>query len=144
MENNKRVLNTNTGERLSGERVLRYGKLWRAIAYLIILSIIVLSLIPNPEEVTPFKVSDKIQHTLAYAVAMFWFGLCYRRERLYIIGVILILLGTLIEFIQGQTGYRDMSLYDLFANITGIAIGLALSFSRLSWALLYVEKLLFR
>ncbi len=63
----------------AGERVLRLNYLWHLIAYLIIFSIIVLSLIPHPEEITHLTFSDKIQHTLAYAVAMFWFGLCFRR-----------------------------------------------------------------
>jgi VanZ family protein len=144
MKNNKKVLNTNTNDKLSGERALRYSNLWRTIAYLIILSIIVLSLIPNPEDVTPFSASDKLLHVIAYTVAMFWFGLCFRRDRLYIIGIILIALGIIIEFVQGQTGYREMSLYDILANITGIVIGILLSFSRLSWTLHYFEKLLFR
>ncbi|NLD35663.1 MAG: VanZ family protein [Desulfatiglans sp.] len=144
MGNNKRDRSTGTYEAISEERVLRYSNLWRAIAYLIIISIIVLSLIPNPDEVTPFSASDKVLHTIAYAVCMFWFGLCYGRDKLYIIGLILIVLGIVIEIIQGQTGYRDMSLYDIFANIAGVLIGFLLSFSRLSWTLHYFEKLLFR
>jgi VanZ family protein len=144
MDNNKMDNKTAAHKAVAEERVLRLNRLWHAIAYLIILSIIVLSLIPYPEEVTPFQVSDKIQHALAYAVAMFWFGLCFKRDRLYIIGIILLILGIVIELIQGQTGYRTMSLYDIFANITGIVIGLLLSFSRLSLALQYIEKLLFR
>jgi VanZ family protein len=129
---------------VTGERMLRLNNLWHAIAYLIILSIIVLSLIPHPEEITHFTFSDKIQHIMAYAVSMFWFGLCYRRDRLYKIGIILLILGIVIEVIQGQTGYRTMSFYDVVANVTGIAIGLMLSFSRLSLMLQYIEKLFFR
>jgi hypothetical protein len=37
-----------------------------------------------------------------------------------------------------------MILYHVFANITGIVLGLILSFTRLSLALHYFEKLLFR
>jgi VanZ family protein len=131
-------------ENVTENRELRYGNLWQTIGYLIILSIIVLSLIPNPEKLTPFSASDKVLHIIAYAVSMFWFGLCFRRDRLYIIGIFLVILGIIIEVVQGQTGYRTMSLYDIFANITGIVIGLLLSFSRLSLTLHYIEKLLFR
>lgn len=144
MDKNKTENKDSIQEAVTGERALRYSNLWQVIAYLIILSIIVLSLIPNPEKVTPFSASDKILHTLAYAAAMFWFGLCFRRGRLFIIGIILIILGIIIEIIQGQTGYRTMSFYDVVANVTGIAIGLMLSFSRLSLTLQYIEKLLFR
>ena len=144
MTNNITDNKTAKYDAVTEERVLRLSKLWRTIGYLIILTIIVLCLIPNPEEVTPFNASDKVQHALAYAVAMFWFGLCYRRDRLYKIGIILLILGIVIEVIQGQTGYREMSLYDVFANITGVVIGLMLSFSRLSLTLQYIEKLFFR
>ena len=58
------------------EEVLRYKNIWRSIAYLIMLVIIVLSLIPDPGDVTPFSASDKLMHILAYAVSMLWFGLC--------------------------------------------------------------------
>ena len=66
----------------SVEGVLRFKNFWRSIAYLIIFIIIVLSLIPVPEDTMPFSASDKLLHTLAYAVSMLWFGLCFKRERL--------------------------------------------------------------
>lgn len=122
------------------EGVLRFKKIWHSLAYLIILVIIVLSLIPDPDKITPFSASDKLLHTLAYAVSMFWFGLCFKRERLFSLGAGLVLLGIALEFIQGQTGYRTMSLYDIIANCAGVLIGLALSFSRLSKSLQYIEQ----
>ncbi|MGD9158022.1 MAG: hypothetical protein PVG39_06420 [Desulfobacteraceae bacterium] len=123
------------------ERMLRYKNIWRSIAWLIILAITVLSLIPDPEDITPFAASDKFMHTLAYAVCMLWFGLCFKREKLFIIGTGLILLGIALEIIQGQTGYRTMSFYDIIANCAGVLIGLVLSFSRLSRSLQYIEQL---
>jgi VanZ family protein len=144
MSNSKIENKVSIQKAVTGERVLKYSNLWQVIAYFIILLIIFLSLIPNPEEVTPFSASDKVLHIIAYAVAMFWFGLCFRRDRLYVIGIVLVILGILIEIVQGQTGYREMSLYDIYANITGIVIGFLLSFSRLSLTLHYIEKLLFR
>jgi VanZ family protein len=144
MGNMKRDKNGLSHKTVTEERVLRFNKLWHAMAYLIILTIIILSLIPHPEEITHLTFSDKIQHVLAYAVAMFWFGLCFRRDRLYIIGIILFIMGVIIEIIQGQTGYRTMSFYDVVANVTGVLIGLLLSFSRLSLALQYIEKLFFK
>ncbi|NLA75750.1 MAG: VanZ family protein [Deltaproteobacteria bacterium] len=141
---NKTENNSENNEALTGKRALKYGGLWRAIGFLIILLIIVLSLVPNPEEISPVSVSDKLLHIIAYAASMFWFGLCIKREKLYIAGIILAVLGIIIEFIQGQTGYREMSLYDIYANIAGILIGFLLSLTRLSLALHYIEKKLFR
>lgn len=123
---------------------LRYKNAWRSIAWLIILVIIVLSLIPDPDKITPFSASDKIMHALAYGVAMFWFGLCFRRKKLYLIALFLILLGIVLEVIQGQTGYRTMSFYDIIANCAGVLIGLALSFSPLVKTLQYIEHRLLK
>ena len=122
------------------DAVLRYKNIWCTIAYLIVLVIIVLSLIPEPDKITPFSASDKLMHTVAYAVSMLWFGLIYKRRKILVIGAGLILLGIALEIIQGQTGYRTMSLYDIIANFAGVLIGLVLSFSRLSNALQYVEQ----
>lgn len=124
--------------------VLRLKNVWHAIAYLIILVIIILSLIPNPEELTPFSASDKVMHALAYAVSMLWFGLCFKRDKLFYIGAGLILLGIALEIVQGQTGYRTMSLYDIFANCIGVLIGLLLSYSPVSNVLQYIEQRFFK
>ena len=126
------------------ERRLRHISVWRSIGYLITLSIVVLSLIPDPERITPFSFSDKFLHVLAYAFSMFWFGLCFKRDKLLIIGAGLIILGIVLEVIQGKPGYRTMSLYDIIANCLGVFIGLILSFSPVSRSLQYIEKLLIR
>ena len=131
---------SNSAGTYPGEKELRYKGIWRSIGYLIALSIIVLSLIPNPERITPFSASDKLLHVLAYAFSMFWFGLCFNRDKLLIIGAGLIILGIILEIIQGQTGYRTMNLYDIIANCLGVFIGLILSFSRVSRSLQHIEK----
>ena len=122
------------------EGVLRFKNIWRLIAYLIILTIIVLSLIPDPEKITPFHASDKIMHALAYAFAMLWFGFCFKGKKLFISAAALILLGIVLEIVQGQTGYRTMDFYDGVADCVGVFTGLMLSFSRLSNALQYFEQ----
>jgi len=122
------------------EDVLRYKNIWRLIGYLIIITIIVLSLIPDPDKVTPFHASDKLMHTLAYAFAMLWFGFCFKGKKLFTSAAALVLLGIVLEIVQGQTGYRTMDFYDGVANCAGVFTGLVLSFSRLSNALQYIEQ----
>ena len=141
MSKNKLNPDINLSGTIPEEGELRYKNIWRSLAYLIILVIIVLSLIPDPDKITPFSASDKLMHTLAYAVSMLWFGFCFKREKLYAIGSGLILLGITLEIVQGQTGYRTMSFYDIVANCAGVLIGLVLSFSRLSKSLQYIEQL---
>jgi VanZ family protein len=135
---------TDSSGTISAGGALKYKNLWRSIAYLIIIVIIVLSLIPDPDKLTPFSASDKLMHTLAYAVSMLWFGLCFKREKLPTIGAGLIFLGIALEIIQGQTGYRSMSIYDIIANCVGVFIGLGLSFSPLSRSLRYLEQRLLK
>lgn len=134
--------NINSSSAIPEEAVLRYRNVYRSIAYIIILVIIVLSVIPDT--ITPFSASDKFLHTLAYAVSMLWFGLCFKRERLLAIGAGLVILGVALEVIQGRTGYRTMSLGDIIANFTGVIIGLVISFSRFSKVLQYVEQRLLK
>ena len=126
------------------DRGLRYKKIWRSIAYIIILIIIVLSLIPHPERLAPFSASDKLLHAMAYAFTMLWFGFCFKRDKLLPIGAGLILLGVALEVAQGQTGYRTMSFHDIIANCVGVLFGLLLAFSRLSNALMYFEYKFFK
>ena len=140
MNRNKIKPDLDPSDTIPAEKSLRFKNTWRSIAYVIILIIIVLSLIPDPEKFTPFSASDKLMHALAYAVCMFWFGLCFKRDKLFHIGAGLIILGVALEIVQGQTGYRTMSFYDIVANCVGVFIGLAFSFSRLSNALQYIEQ----
>ncbi len=119
---------------------LKLKNVWRSIAWLIILVIIFLSLMPDPQKVTPFSASDKLLHTLAYGVAMIWFGLCFKRDKLYPIGAGLVFMGIALEVIQGQTGYRTMSLFDIFANCAGVAVGLLFSISPFSKSLYFIER----
>ena len=111
----------------SAEKELRYKNVWRSIAWFIILAITFLSLMPDPQKVTPFSASDKLLHTLAYGAAMIWFGLCFKRDKLFPIGAGLVFMGIILELIQGLTGYRTMSLFDIFANTAGVVIGFLFS-----------------
>lgn len=144
MSDDKANPSNNPAAAMSSEGMLRHKNIWRSIAYLIILVIIILSLIPDPGKVTPFSASDKLMHTLAYAVSMLWFGFCFKREKLFIIGAGLVFLGIALEIIQGQTGYRNMSFCDIIANCAGVIIGLLLSFSPLSRSLQYIEQRLLK
>jgi VanZ family protein len=140
MNNNRIKPDISTLGSIPEEGVLRFKNIWRLIAYLIVLTIIVLSLIPDPEKITPFHASDKIMHALVYAFAMLWFGFCFKGKKLFTSAAVLVLLGIVLEIIQGQTGYRTMDFYDGVADCVGVFIGLMLSFSRLSNALQYIEQ----
>jgi VanZ family protein len=120
---------------------LKYIKLWLVIGWIQIAIVIWLSLTPAPPELPGFHGMDKLLHFFAYLFLMFWFGLCYTHGwKLRFIGTGLIILGILLELIQGEVGYRMFSYYDMMANCLGVFSGWFISFTSLSMTLVYLEK----
>jgi hypothetical protein len=73
--------------------LLRWLPLWLATGWLLVASIIYLSLAPAPPSID-LPEGDKLEHVLAYAVLMFWFAQMYYRTRsrlLFAVGFIHVL-----------------------------------------------------
>ena len=72
--------------------------------------------------------ADKVVHFIMYfflGTILFLEGSGYHKKQLSILyllwsGIILVLFGALMEFIQKFISYRSASLYDIFANMGGI------------------------
>ena len=64
--------------------------------------------------------NDKLIHFLLYLVPMAWFGQLRLRRHWLALGFIL--LGFLLELIQGQTRYRTFEWLDVVANSTGVIV----------------------
>ena len=58
---------------------------------------------------------------VAYGVLMAWFCQLYRKRILYAAGFIL--MGVVLEVIQGQLGYRSYEVLDMVANTLGVLLG---------------------
>lgn len=126
-------------------RPLRLRKLWLTLGWLAIGVLVYQSLTPSPVELPEFALSDKLAHFLAYAWIMLWFGFIYppgKRHRL--LGLSLILLGVTLEMLQGAGGYRSMEIADASFNALGVLAGGLLSHTRLSSALLWAERMIYR
>ncbi len=106
---------------------LKYSKLWLALGALLIALIWYLSLTPEPPN-TGIENGDKIGHFLAYALLMGWFAQIYiqPKPRLWLL-LGFILMGVLLEILQGMTEFRTYSYADMAANSSGVFIGLLLS-----------------
>ena len=93
--------------------------------------IVWLSLTPSlPEVDLGVEESDKLEHIFAYAPLMFWFCLLYARNGTRLAYAALwIAMGVALEFAQGETGYRNFEVFDMFANTLGVLIGWALAFA---------------
>lgn len=109
--------------------------LYLVLAWGIVLSIIVLSLIPGPS-IAKFRLQDllaidKLGHFLFYGSAAFCFLKYYSITKLvspiWIIGIALFLMGLSLEIIQSISNQgRQFDVLDLLANTLGIYAGFKL------------------
>ena len=124
---------------------MKLKNLWLIIGSALILLVIVVSLIPDPPNPGDFKGSDKIGHFSAYAFMMLWFAQIYVRNRIRgAIGLAFIILGIVLECLQGLSGYRTFEYADMGANTSGVLFALLLAQTPLSKSLAAAERLLFR
>ena len=87
---------------------------------MLVLGVVVGSLLPG-SEVPAVSVSDKLQHFAAYALLALWFGGLSHREAHGWVALALLLLGALMEVLQGVLPlHRTADLRDLLANALGI------------------------
>ncbi len=116
---------------------LRLAKFWFVLAYILLLVLGILSLIPAPD----VGGSDKLAHFVSYAVLSAWFSLLVeQRKSLWLILFGLISYGLLLELLQGFTSYRSEDMADAVANSLGVITGLAFYFSPLRRILRVVDN----
>ena len=87
------------------------------------MAIFYFSLIPSEASQYPDSHMDKLIHFSCYAALSVWFGQIIKSKYTIPLWILFILMGTLIEFLQRETGYRQYELLDIFANTIGIIIG---------------------
>ena len=119
---------------------LRFKHLWLAIGCLLIVYVFYSSLRPDPIELD-IDDFDKYAHTFAYFVLMGWFTQIYQqKKRVLILAVGFVLMGILIEILQGFSGYRQFDYYDMLANSSGVLLGWLLSMTPLKNTLSYFDQ----
>lgn len=96
---------------------------------------------------TPIRISvhygDKLGHMIAYTLLMTWFVQIYqRRAWLLLHAVLLLILGTTLEFIQESHG-RYFEYADMAANSIGVLLGFLVVKTPLRDVLLRLERRLF-
>jgi len=118
---------------------LKYRRLWLFVGYGLVAYVIYSSLTPSPVHVDVSNF-DKYAHTLGYFVLMGWFMQLYHvRKNISQCGVLLILMGVSLEFIQDLTGYRFFDIYDMMANTAGVLLAWSLSKTPFPKVLSYFE-----
>ena len=118
--------------RLETESELGLLKFWFGLAFIWLLALGIVSLIPSPD----LGGNDKIGHFIAYAMLSAWFSLIVKQQKsLWLIFIGLISYGILLEILQSLISYRSGDLTDAVANSLGVTTGLAFYFSPL-WRIL--------
>ena len=121
-------------------RELRFIRLWLTIGFLLVGVVCFFTLTPSPPDMGDFPESDKIGHLVAYSAIMLWFGFIYLHGKQYMrIGFAFIIMGIVLELIQGMLDYRSFSTLDMGANACGVLMGWLLARTRLAEALVRFE-----
>ena len=99
---------------------MHYRVFWLLLGWLYVLLLLYGSLIRVPDINTYIDHTDKLIHFLLYFLLAGWFIQLYSRQsqRIVILGSA-ILLGIIIEFLQGLTTYRSFDMLDALANSIG-------------------------
>ena len=121
--------------------MLKYRSAWLVGGWLLVSLIVYLSLTPHPPSPLSFPNADKLEHGFAYAVLSWWFCQIYLslRQRGIVI-VAMIIMGVVIEFLQGWSGYRYFEYADMLANSTGVMLGYLLARTALGRVFISIEK----
>jgi len=110
---------------------LRFLNVWLCVGAALVAVVAYLSLTPNPLDAGRFH-EVKVGHFIAYATLMLWFAQIFRSAQGRIwVGLSIALLGVLLEYLQGATGYRTFAYSDMRDNALGVIAGLALAYAGL-------------
>lgn len=124
-------------------RPFHHSLFWLLLGWVAVGVVVYLSLTSTPIRTT-LAYGDKLGHLLAYALLMAWFVQIYQsRAWLLLHGVLLLLLGVLLEFLQELTG-RYFEYSDMVANGIGVLLGSFVMLSPWRDTLLRLERRLVR
>jgi VanZ family protein len=99
---------------------MAYRPYWVSLGWALVLLVIVFSLMPSPPD-SGVAQGDKIGHLLAYLGLMAWWGQLRARPGLLLI--LFLVMGAVLEGLQGLTPAREPSLQDMAANGAGALLG---------------------
>ena len=120
---------------------LRFTQIWVVVGIGFVLVVAFLSLTPDPLDIGQ-PTGLKLDHMIAYAWLMFWFGQIYRANgRRILLAIAFCALGVILECCQGMTDYRHFAYGDMLFNAAGVTVGLALSYTPLQYGLRTIEEM---
>lgn len=120
-------------------RNLQYSTLWLSIGWLLVGTVIYLSLTPMPPRAIEMAGGDKFGHFIAYFSVMLWFVQVCEHRTCSNFAFGFIAMAVVLEFLQQLCGYRTLEVFDMAAGATGVVAAYALAFTPLAMALVYFE-----
>ncbi len=106
----------------------KYLRIWKILFWISLVGLNVLALSPAPylPPLEIFNWWDKAQHAIGFGTLSVLAVLAYPSVSKIRVGVLLMLLGVLIEVVQYLGGYRFGDWQDALADGVGIVLGLSL------------------
>ena len=97
---------------------------WLAAGWLMVVGVTWGSLTPMPPHIEfPFPQFDKLEHFSAYFLMTAWFAAVWPKHWTWV-ALGFIVMGGLIEILQGLSGWRDAEWLDWAADCAGVALAL--------------------
>lgn len=122
---------------------MHYRRIWIALGICYIIFILIMSLSRIPDVDLEIGYADKIIHFFIYFILVGWFAQLYQKSYsrwLILFGAVL--LGMLIEYLQGMTAYRSFDYADEVANTIGAACAYLLAKTRFDRLLTQFDQML--
>lgn len=128
------------------DRHLRLHCIWATFGWFLVGIVIYLSITSQPPRIElDLPYADKLGHMLAYFTITFWFVQLERAtSRRILYGVIFVVLGALLEWIQGFSPIRHFDLHDMVANTVGVLLGILLGYTPLQYIITFIDTRLTR
>jgi hypothetical protein len=105
-------------------RSLRFAPCWIAIGWTLVAGLVVASLVTVPDEVRELGSVDKLVHVVLYLLVMAWFVQIWSAQRVILAyAAFLVVLGIVLEILQGAGGHRTADGLDAVANAGGVVLG---------------------
>ncbi len=96
---------------------------FKAIFYLAVIVVLYKALTPNQEALLDFYQSDKVLHIIAFFTLSFLLNRASSSIKRRLRNMIsLLAFGIFIEILQSFTGYREVSFWDIVADLIGIVL----------------------
>lgn len=122
---------------------LRWYRIWECLAWLAVLLLILVCLLPMPQIGPEVAGGDKFQHLLSYFLLTWAHGQLGLSQRQFLLRALgLFVLGMAIELAQGLTGYRSSDPADVLANAVGIAFGVMIALAAPGYLLRFEQRFL--